>query len=68
MPQHTVRLTEEDDTRVAQLRERAERDLGFRPSLQQALTMCVKCGLDVFENRVRHIVAELAEVADNEQR
>lgn len=66
MPQHTVRLTEEDDTRVAQLRERAERDLGFRPSLQQALTMCVKCGLDVFENRVP--MGALAEVANNEQR
>ena len=65
MPQHTVRLTEEDDARVAQLRERAERDLGFRPSLQQALTMCVKCGLDVFENL---LMDALAEVADNEQR
>lgn len=51
MPQHTVRLTDEDDTRVAALRERAERDLGFRPSLQQALTMCVKAGLDLFEER-----------------
>ena len=62
--QHSVRITPEDAERLERLRERSERELGFRPSMQQALVMVIKCGLDVFENGVRHIVADLAEAND----